>query len=357
MSFDAQNLTPAASLNRALIVDLPGFALEDRVKQKTGFDLLSQDDLNHDLQQEAASLFFTDKVPKRLSNRFGDYFQDARTHDMALALGQRYGRDLGYLLLMLKRGDPISRTARPDWDDSYWAHWANIQQVWLGGGLMQGPLGQIAAEAAQSVLAKSGQMDYTVSLSPYTTMVSLPLMGAARYAPPEVRRILVVDCGGSWIKSGIAVYEAGELIQIEDEQYEPANCGSGSADPVQVQAFANYLVAVISRARQRTQTFDPLIICTIANYVKDGQVVERGCYGHLRLITDHLQTYLSKRISSNSNQDVVVKLIHDGTAAAAVHAGAVQTVVLTLGTAIGIGFPPAVDKMRAVSSQFMVVHH
>jgi hypothetical protein len=33
-------------------------------------------------------------------------------------------------------------------------------------------------------------------------------------------------------------------------------------------------------------------------------------------------------------------IVHDGTAAAALHAGEANTVVLVIGTAIGVGFPP-----------------
>ena len=48
------------------------------------------------------------------------------------------GRRIGYLLLTLKRGGEANRQARPEWNDTYWQHWAGITHVWLGGGLVSG---------------------------------------------------------------------------------------------------------------------------------------------------------------------------------------------------------------------------
>ncbi len=56
-------------------------------------------------------------------------------------MATRWERRLGHVVLTLKHGDRTSRTARPDWDDTYWKHWASIHRVWIGGGLVNGHLG------------------------------------------------------------------------------------------------------------------------------------------------------------------------------------------------------------------------
>ncbi len=41
MTLDPAHLTPAASLNRVRIVDLPGVALDDAIRGKTAYELLA----------------------------------------------------------------------------------------------------------------------------------------------------------------------------------------------------------------------------------------------------------------------------------------------------------------------------
>jgi hypothetical protein len=49
---------------------------------------------------------------------------------------------------------------------------------------------------------------------------------------------------------------------------------------------------------------------------------------------------MTRAIAQTSGLDVRPVIAHDGTASAALHAGEVDTAVLVIGTAIGVGFPP-----------------
>jgi hypothetical protein len=49
-----------------------------------------------------------------------------------------------------------------------------------------------------------------------------------------------------------------------------------------------------------------------------------------------------------------VALIHDGTAAARAYAGEMRAAVITLGTALGVGFPPTSGGLRPIASFFAV---
>ncbi len=142
--------------------------------------------------------------------------------ETAVAIAKEYGRKLAYHQLVLKRGDVINRVVRPDWQAVHWAHWAQIEQVWLGGGLMAGHLGKIAAAEAQAFMRQHGFPDYLLTVSPFAA--NLPLMGAARTAPREAQSMLLFDFGQTSIKRGIAHYEAGRLVKLESLPSLPSEC-------------------------------------------------------------------------------------------------------------------------------------
>jgi hypothetical protein len=60
----------------------------------------------------------------------------------------------------------------------------------------------------------------------------------------------------------------------------------------------------------------------------------------LSTLSDDAQPLLAEAIRARIGQPVRVHLIHDGSAACAVHAGEPNTAVILVGTALGIGFPP-----------------
>ncbi|MCA9972388.1 MAG: hypothetical protein KC425_19335, partial [Anaerolineales bacterium] len=76
---------------------------------------------------------------------------------------------------------------------------------------------------------------------------------------------------------------------------------------------------------------------------------DTGCYGRLQLLTADLPAYLAARVGERLGAAVDVALYHDGMAAALAYAGAGETAVITLGTAIGNGFPPPAAGLHALS--------
>ncbi len=134
MTLDPAHLTPAASLNRVRIVDLPGVALDDAIRGKTAYELLVARTLADDVRRHADVLGLDEPratPDTTLLPAFARRFAaDApRVQDAAEGIARRFGRSLGWLILTLKRGDAINRRARPDWDDTYWDHWAGIGTI------------------------------------------------------------------------------------------------------------------------------------------------------------------------------------------------------------------------------------
>jgi hypothetical protein len=78
----------------------------------------------------------------------------------------------------------------------------------------------------------------------------------------------------------------------------------------------------------------------------------------LRRITNNLQAELARRVGARLGFVADVLLSHDGTAAAAAHAGepdaAMLTAVITAGTALGVGFPPREAGLVALSPDLAI---
>ena len=110
------------SLNRAMIVDLPGVALPEDVRGKRGVDLLAAKVLRRMIEPQTAVLHLSPDDPHLLLH----FAELIGASSVAQEIADRYGRRLGYLLLMLKRGDDVNRAARPTWRDEHWAWWAGI---------------------------------------------------------------------------------------------------------------------------------------------------------------------------------------------------------------------------------------
>ena len=359
--FNPDRLTPSASLNRVRIVDLPGVALEASVKGKTAYELLSAQALTDYLREHADALGLDAGLSDaaRLPVAFDRCFEADDKHIRAAAeeAAGQFGRRLGYLILTLKRGDAANRRAREEWDDSYWAYWASVREIWLGGGLVSGHLGRRLWQYAETVLAEASVTDCTLLVSPYPS--ALPLVGAARCFPPESQAGLVFDFGHSYIKRACAWYESGTLMVLRLLSSLAVDWTEPMEDPAdQSRRWAERMVDVVADTWQATRTsgLAPVMVASIASYVVDGQpaAYDRGVYAQLRVISDSLGRWLAQNVGERVGHAVEIELLHDGTAAARTYAGTARAAVIMLGTALGVGFPPRTDELRPISPAFRV---
>jgi hypothetical protein len=362
--FNPDRLSPSASLNRVRIVDLPGVALEASVKGKTAYELLSAQALTDYVREHAAALGLdaglsgAAALPVAFDRRFEADSKAIR--GAAEEAARHFGRRLGYLILALKRGDAANRQAREEWDDTYWAHWASIREIWLGGGLVSGHLGERLRQYAQAVLAEAGTLDCALHLSPYSS--ALPLVGAARCFPPDSQAGLVFDFGHSYIKRACALYESGTLVALRLLSPLATGWTEPAEDPAdQSWRWAERMVNVVADTWQAVRTSGlapaPLMAASIASYVVEGQpaAYDRGIYAQLRAISDNLGRWLSQHAGERVGHPVEISLLHDGTAAARTYAGTARAAVIMLGTALGVGFPPRAGELRPISPAFQVL--
>jgi hypothetical protein len=342
---DPHHLTPPASLNRVQVIDLPGLAVDDGVKSKSGYALVSMAALAGIIREHAAALALDPAAPDHVLCRALDACLDDPSPEVSAAadaVARRIGRNLGYLLLTLRRGDAVNRAARPEWDPSYWAHWGTIRRIWLSGGIVSGRLGPRLIRYAGGLLAESGYDDYALRLSPYGAAAAL--VGMARRAPPDCSLAAVFDFGQTAIKRALALYDRGVLVSLK--RLGDVSTGGRVETKQQAADLLARMIAIIAETRMHTP--GP-VLASLAAYVEDGQptAAQGGAYVQITQITDNLWRTLAEQI----NADVVLE--HDGTAAATAHAGEPHAAVIAIGTALGIGFPPEDDSaLRPVQAGF-----
>lgn len=359
-------IDPTWSLNRVTIADLPGFDIPEWIKGKLSYDLVSSRALTRMIRQRAAAPGIDPHLSDHDARLAFDAALESKVPSIRAAATETariIGRNLGYVLLTLKRGDNVNRKARPEWGIVQWDHWAQIQQVWLGGGLVSGHLGPFMAQHAGEVMREAGFERFAIRLSPWA--VHLPLIGAARHLPPCTRSALILDFGSTRIKRAQMVLESEQLVELRQLPSLPVPWSSVGAskqcDREPAAAVISDMVGVIVQSWQQVYSLGPrapagTIPVSVAAYVKDGQplAAQAGIYMQTNLVTDNLERELEQRVSAKLGDPVSIMVLHDGTAAATTYAGEPHTAVITLGTALGIGFPGKAVGLRPIAIGFKV---
>ncbi len=361
---------PHVSVNRVKIIDLPGLPVDDEVRGQMAYHLLSALAVTRYARERVEALqlpatFSQDTTRTRLElPRFVDGclsspHESARA--AARAIGQRLGRNLGYILLTLCRGDAVNRAARPDWTAEDWEHWAKIERVWLGGGLMSGALGELIVQSARDCLARHGYAGQPqVECSPYGEMIAV--LGAGRYLPASMRTALCLDFGQTTIKRACLELEDGVMVRVRrfeslvrDVDGFPT---TATLEPDIGRKVLDMMTGAIAR------TLDEAIACgitpnadlmlSVAAYVQGGRLLGNGPYAGLNALADDARLLLADAVHARTGRAVRVHLIHDGTAACTLYAGVSNAAVIVVGTALGIGFPPATDSdLRPLAPNLM----
>ena len=337
MPLDPYHLTPNASINRVKLMSAPG--LPQAWKGKTAYQVIGRETLVQRISEAFPELSSqADPIPV-----FSEQYL-AQKVPAAEAIADEMGLALGCLLLILKQGEAANREARPEWDDSYWAQWGSIQHIILGGGIMTSLLGSYMLAKASEML--KGLMALTIADYP----AALPLIGAARMATELTNSAWVFDFGGTSVKRGHASYANGKLMTLEQLP--------SILMPVSHEAnnLFNFMVEVIvSTVSKQTDRYTALSVnASIANYVQQCHLASDTSYGRLQVLGEDFCHILSEAVSAKVGTHINLALVHDGTAAAKVYAGAVDTAVITIGTALGMGFPPPNHDLHQLSKAFTI---
>lgn len=364
---------PLRSLNVARIATLPKDLARDDILDRRALELVSGLRLRRDIAAHAPELGLDADSPdvlrafdKLLAGEDGSPGARSLAAELAEGLGHR----LGCLLLMLSGGHPANRGKRPEWGDEQWAFWASVRRVVIGGGLFAGAIGDLAVPAAQDVLDTHGAGHLRLSRSPWGS--SIVLVGLARWQPDadalaEARREVrgVVDFGQTSIKRGLAQYEAGALAGVRVLSSSPCMCTSlteAPRDPRLIEQQWNEmldLMAATVRERWQAGSENGVIemAASLACYMRGDQpdpMEARSCYGRLQLISPNLRVAARAGLADRLGAPADVRLVDDGTAAALSVTPDEADVVITIGTAMGVGFPLPNHPLAPLTPNFRI---
>ena len=163
--------------------------------------------------------------------------------------------------------------------------------------------------------------------------------------------VWVFDFGGTNVKRAQAIYKHDMLTGLEQlpSVFVPTFGQTNDLFDFMVQTIAT----TISSGNKNTRP--QAIYISIANYAQGCQLATDNPYGRLNTLGTNVCDRLSQAVTGQIGYPTtVVTFIHDGTAAAKVYAGAANTAVITMGTSLGMGFPPPNQLLRLISENFSI---
>lgn len=345
-----QYVTDQCSINKLVLKKLPVYGLEDDIEGKQASDIFSRRIIASEIEKYSDVLSIDmeknpiDQLPLQLEYRLQS--PDANKKMCATAIAKKFGTRLGLVLLTLKLGDVENRQARPDWDDAHWDYWAGVENVIIVGGLASGLLGQQHLKYAMEVFARARVKPYNIIAFENASHVGV--MGCAKLIKASSGINIVLDFGQTSIKRSIVRRIDGEICDVINLTSVPSkfmNWDMDNHDEKLREAIAlhRYLIHTIVDTYRYAQHIGDVgdeIIISIASYTVDGCLNDkRGGYSKLTQICKNYAECITEELSGALKRQMIVKLVHDGTAVAMHFSDYQNSVCVTLGTYFGVGFP------------------
>jgi hypothetical protein len=308
--YAAAPLHEEASVNRQRLLAVPPFG--EGYRGRLAYDVLCRDALIELVLAEFPDLATAADPLLHLAGTEGEPGFDR----VALEFARRMAT-LVYVLLDKGREN---RASRPQWTEGAWQFWSSRETIWLAGGLMEGRFGELVARGTQLLVGDRP----LIRQCPYPRY--MPLIGAAR----SVRfrdQARVLDFGQTTLKRGTAEFRDGSLVVIRLEE----------GLPVPPNPEVSVMEDLLASACQGWS--GPVGMSMACYNSPEGGPIHRGTFNQLYERTDHVPTYLERFLGVES-----LVMVHDGTAAARALAGNPRSVVIVLGTALGIGVVPESDE-------------
>lgn len=345
-------LTSNCSINRIRLAKLPIYGVDDEIEGLTVKEFFSTKLVIEEIKKNAGALkidldsVHEKKLPRILAKRLDGEDESAAAE--ALRITKKFGNRLGLLFLALKEGDSENRAAREDWTDEHWEYWAQISDIILVGGLASGKLGEILKKQVYYVFSLRNIVPYNIHL--YDNSSYVGVLGCATQISAADGVNVVMDFGQTSIKRCIVTKSSGEITEIKTldsypSKYMDWEMPSDEEKLRQAKKLHKYLIKAIEDTYNTAKTLTKAepnseIVISIASYVIDGALnAERSGYAKLCSLGANYAECLWWDLSGSLRKDVIVKLIHDGTAMALNFSDRKNTVCMSLGSYFGVGFP------------------
>ena len=344
---NSEYLTANCSLNKVRFAKLPLYGIADDMEGKQMSELFGAGLITDEIERNTVALGIelskcqrTD-LPKILDKKLDE------ENEEALRIARKYGNRLGMFLLLLKTGMPENRAARVDWNEEHWDYWANVETIFLVGGIANGRMCDHMLMVVRDLFKKANVPMYNIVRNIESSEIGAK--GCLTQIEDDDDVQLLFDFGQTMMKRMIAVRPSDEeeymLIKLPSKKSIHMGCyiEDESEKRQQAEELHHYIVESILETYQEALQYGSIgweIVISIASYVMDGKIYDaRSGYAKLCTLSDNYAGYLAASLELKLDRSIMVKLVHDGTAAALYYKGAKNAVCITAGTAFGVGFP------------------
>lgn len=347
-------LSSNVSINKLIIEKIPQNVIDEDIKGKSALELFSTKLFIEEIKKNNKGLGLDLQSIEEV--KLPQYFakclenKDESIRNLAINIVKLFGRRLGIILLTLKKGEKENRLKRLDWQDEHWEYWSKIENVILVGGLANEKFGEIIKESINEVF-KLEKESYNIILVENPSEAAI--RGLSKYITEieENKYNLALDFGQSFIKrsiisvgkNGINEVHTLEKIKAKYVTWE-FNTELEEKDEAKQedQYIIDCIIKTINLCKESNYELGREIVISIANYIENGKLKNRGGYGKLRLIADNYEEHLKEVLYRKLGVEYKITMVHDGTAMAAAFSEYPKSVCISLGTAFGVGFP--IDK-------------
>jgi len=261
--------------------------------------------------------------------------------DKAYEIAISFGNKLAKVLMTMRNPSLISKQNRPSWNDSHWAYWEGVKNIYFVGGLTSPILTTIFYNQIIEEFKHNNITDLHVSF--IDASVDLGTKGLTTLT--NNGEYLIFDFGQTNIKKRHLVKYYNEIaidtvlpsIKSDYLFYKQKNEDELKKLAYKLDSFIiNTIIDTANIVNYKGNT----ILIGIANYVYNGFIyLDRGGYGKLALIKGNYEEHLSNKLSVLFKKEISIRLYHDTSAMALNFKNVKRSAVISLGTAFGIAFP------------------
>jgi hypothetical protein len=343
------------SINKLVIEKMPTDKVKQDLQGKTALDIFSTELFIKEIKENSKTLKLDiDNIEEKMLTQYlGECLEssDLSVKEVANSIVKLFGERLAVILLTLKKGEKINRIKRKDWDDSNWDYWSRLKNVILVGGLSSSKIGKKLKYYVEKVFNESNEEGYNIILNEDSANVGIKGCSTYISGTEEEKLYLILDCGQTFIKRSLVKIQGKEVKDVikldkvvsNHIGWNFENSKEEKNEATELHKYLlNLIIGTIETVDGGVNNIGNNIVISIANYVKNGLLANRGGYGKLRLISDNYEEYLSDALYKKSNKKFKITLVHDGTAMAAAFSDYPSSACISLGTVFGVGFP--IDK-------------
>lgn len=244
------------------------------------------------------------------------------------------------LFSTLQKGTPESRAAN-DLTDADWRFWKSCSHIFLVGRLAQGKLGGWLEQEIRQCMSETANSRISVCCFQDPKVTTPSLLGCARAAEVSDDTVYVFDFGNTAVKAGRAVFRD-ETVTIEERPaaLHPIQRQDNTLETAK-QIHDEIVSSIVNTVAWFQEEREKLSVSLcLANNIVNGEIMDRGRYRSLRLLSSDYCEYLKEALEQTTGRHFSVHMMNDAQAVANLfREWSPNAAVVTLGTRMGIAYP------------------